>query len=145
AFLCVPLCPLCLCGESSSSAAPTWRASSGGSGRIPLGHGSGGSRCEATMIPFRKYYLHGLLALVLCLAAAGSAGAQEPKSSLFMVTAGISTYKDINPLQCAAKDAWDMGHLYQDQEGKLFHRVSVTGLANFKATSGNILSAIANV
>jgi hypothetical protein len=93
---------------------------------------------------FCKQRLIVALVLVLSIASASQAQAQEAQHDLYLVTAGISTYLN-SPLNCAAKDAWDVGKLFQAQEGKLFRKVNVTPLFNFKAAGCAILNSVSNV
>jgi hypothetical protein len=95
--------------------------------------------------PSRPVLLSVLFACVLSLASAPAAQAQETKPALYMVSAGISKYTRMNPLQCAHKDALDMSALFATQKDKLFGDVDITTVIDGQATVRNILSGIAAV
>lgn len=83
-----------------------------------------------------------IAALVLALAAGSAAQAQAQQPNLYMVSAGVSQYTDMQPLKCAHKDALDMAAMFKAQQGKQFGQVQVQTLTDNQATAANIDSAI---
>lgn len=100
------------------------------------------------MNPFRfgtsaKSALAATVCLAIWLAPTAAQAQVQPPQSLYMLSVGVSQYQ--NPgmnLQSAAKDAADMGLLFNAQKGKLFSQVEVTTLTNATATAANIRNAL---
>jgi uncharacterized caspase-like protein len=90
----------------------------------------------------RKRAPAALAALALMLALGTDLHAGEAKSSLHVVTIGVSHYQHNRNLRFAAKDAQDLRGFFQDQEGKLFGQVFCQTLTDAQATRKGILSAL---
>ncbi len=66
----------------------------------------------------------------------------KPGSTLYVLSIGISKYKNVRPLRYADKDALDMSNALRFQAGSLYDSVESYVLVNEEATRGNIYSVI---
>jgi len=67
----------------------------------------------------------------------------EIKPKLYVLSVGVSNYKDANlRLDLAAKDAADFGAAWSEQKGRLYTTVEVRTLTDEQATKGNILDGL---
>ena len=65
---------------------------------------------------------------------------KESKSDLFLITIGVSEYRDpANNLEYAAKDAEDIASLFNNEKSNVFDEIHTIKVLNKEATAANIL------